>query len=286
MGELNELLTENGGVLRTGQGRQWNNRLEHWARAGRLHRVLPGVYVAAGHEKDVSILARAAAAYSPRSVIIGAAAATLTFWPQHPVAAVGVAGVRVRGNWPGFEFSERVIPRTHRTMIGEVSVSDPALTAVDLVGLSGDGAAYDEVLRRGVARWPDLVAALEATPHRRGNTARRILLADSRYGAFSHFERRAHRILRANGLTDWVANQPWNFRGRWYRPDVRFLSSRLILEFDGYENHSTRDAFCADRVRWRGMTLADHLVLPFSWRCMDDEPQFVREVRRGLRLAA
>lgn len=280
------VLPETAGILRTNGDPSWNSRLSYLAGKGKLQRVLPGVYVDPAAVDTLELKVRAVKALDPNAIIVGRAAAALTFWPKLAVGDIEVANRRQRGSWPGFLFSERQVPAEHIVERHGVRMSSAAWTAVDLAGRMKDGAPLDQVLLRRAATVEQIPQALGATPWRWGNKVRRQLVAESGFGAFSALERKGHKILRGAGITDWLANQPILINGRWYLPDVRMRRKRLILEFDGRLFHSRPETFVSDRVKYRDMGLGGYLVLPFTYGCVVDDPEgFVAQVRRGLRIA-
>lgn len=281
-----ESLLADAGVYRVTPDRSRSRRLQYLSRTGRLRRLLPGVYV----EPEVAdrLLTRVLAvmAFDPSAVICGGAAAALTFWPELEVPVISVAHRRFSGRpYPGFEFSRRSIPMELIEVRSGVRISTPACTAVDLAGGEIAGDAIDRALRSRAVRPAELSHALRVWPDRGGNKQRRQLVEDSAYGPFSEFERRAHRILRRGGITEWVANEPYLFNGKLYIPDLRGKRVRFVMEFDGYEFHQSRTSFINDRIRWRDMTLAGWLVLPSGWELINNEGEFLNQVRRGLALA-
>lgn len=274
------------GVYRIGRDRSHNRRLQYLSRTGRLLRLLPGVHVEAEVADRLVTRALAVMAFDPHAVICGAAAAALTFWPELQVPVVTVAHRRFSGRpHPGFVFSERTIPGELIQVRNGVRMSVPAFTAVDLAGGEFGGDAIDRALRSRAVRPAELSHVLQVWPGRAGNKERRQLVEDSAYGPFSEFERRAHRILRRDGITEWVANEPYLFNGKLYLPDLRGKRVRFVMEFDGFEFHQSRTSFINDRIRWRDMTLAGWLVLPSGWELINNEAEFLSQVRRGLALA-
>ncbi|MGO1972489.1 MAG: endonuclease domain-containing protein [Propionibacteriaceae bacterium] len=151
------------------------------------------------------------------------------------------------------------------------------MTALDLVD-DMDGAAIDRVLRTGSARLPDLWRALELTPGRRGNGARRSLLVDSRDEPWSEAERLLHRLLRAAGLTGWVTNVTVGRGGFRCFVDVAFPAVKVGIEVDGFAFHAAqagREQF--DWDRYRDSTLVAHgwRMLHFTWPHLTDQPEWV-----------
>jgi len=70
--------------------------------------------------------------------------------------------------------------------------------------------------------------------------------------------------------------------GGGFRPDFLWREQRLIVETDGRDVHSTRQAFERDRKRAQRLTLAGWRVVRFTWRQITREPKRVAETLRAL----
>lgn len=138
----------------------------------------------------------------------------------------------------------------------------------------------------GAVKVRELTSALELTPSRPGNALRRRLVRDVKTEGCSPLERTGHRYLRRAAIDGWVANRGILVLGQRARPDVRFRARKLVLEFDGFAFHSSRAAFEHDRGRGNLFALDGYLVLHFTDRTLQDSATFIRQVRRGLRIAA
>lgn len=267
-------------------GADWHrNSLSRAASAGTIVAVLPGVYLRRDLAGDPLWLAAAAMRWRPGAVITGALAAQITFWQELDVDVVDVA-TRTLTNRPGYRFSRRTIPEHLVQQHGHFRISAPALTAIDLA-VTHSPEAIDHALRSRLLRISDLHAALTATPGRAGNRARRAMLLGSRTEPWSEAERRCHHLLIEAGITGWVANAPVSIDGKRYWLDIAFRDVKLALEVDGYQFHSARDSFEADRARHNALTVAGWTTLHVTWRQVTEHPDYVvRIVRRALRRAA
>jgi len=188
------------------------------AGTGELVPVLPGVYLRADVAGNQQWRAAAVAAWRPEAVLLEEMAAALTFWPELAVSSLAFA-CKTTVRRPGLRFTRREIPSEWLTHRGELRLTHPALTALDLAATRG-GDAIDRVLRSRQARIADLYAALAATGHRRGNPQRRLLLLESRAEPWSAAERIAHTILRGARIRGWRANVPVRLDGHDYFLDV------------------------------------------------------------------
>ena len=137
-------------------------------------------------------------AASPDAVLLGAAAARISFWPAAPLDHVEAAVRCVLKPQPGFSFSRRRIPEELIAVRGGLRYTVPALTAIDLATFECSD-AIDIALRVRAATLAGMYEALRMTPHRAGNLEKLKLLIDSRNEPWSAAERLSHRLLRAAG---------------------------------------------------------------------------------------
>ena len=156
-----------------------------------------------------------------------------------------------------------------------------ALAAVELS--TEDSAFLDSALRGGV-RLADLWEAYRLTPQRPGNVERRRLLIESRDRPWSPAERRAHIALRSARIKGWKTNLGVRLRsGGLAYLDIAFRKLRLAIEIDGWEFHSTRQAFARDRERDRQLDLLGWRVIRFTALEVIDHPNaFVSDVVAAL----
>ncbi|WP_040161339.1 hypothetical protein [Nigerium massiliense] len=241
------------------------------ARKGRLRRILPGIWAPSRAEMPaeaipendaeagnsdrmvlltdvVELRVRALMLASPDAVVTGRAAARLTWWPD--LEAPVVTAVR-RQSRPaaGFRFQRRRLGADRVVTIGRLRVTDAAQTVLDLVDDLG-GRVIDEALRRRVVTLAQLWTALDETPHRRGNRRRRWLLHDSRDQPWSEAERALHHVLRGLSLPcAWSTNHRVVSTAGTAYLDAALPDLLLAIEVDGFEFHTTRDAFLHDRDR-------------------------------------
>lgn len=278
-------LTSHGLVTLAGD-RSRRNSIHYLASQGLIRRVLPGVFVAAGRATELPVLAAAVMAFDPAAVITGRAAAALSFWPDLPCTVLTAALPGAASVGSGVAVERRRIPPELVIDRGDLRITTPALTALDLCTTSVGPEAIDKVLQQRAATVDDLRTALELTPHRRGNSVRARLLDDVKTEGCSVLERMGHRTLIAGGLDEWVANRHLRVRGTDMRPDLRFTRRKLVIYFDGFTYHSSRAAFDTDREHTILLTLDGYIVLRVTWNMLLDPEEFVRRVRAALKLAA
>lgn len=279
---LDDLLAAHHGVL---VGREHPTLLAYLSRrraAGELIAVLPGVYVSPQGSRSVEVLALAAQRWRHQAYICEEAAARLTFWPELTPSVVALGGVRTRSRATGYVLSRRVTPPDLLVFLGDLRLTSPDLTALDLA-VRTQGASIDRLLRSRRGTLAGMHAALRATSHRTGNPGRRQLLLDSRDEPWSMAERITHRILRAAHFSGWHANHRVSVRGRTYYLDIAFPGLRIAIEIDGRGFHASEAMFESDRARQDELVAAGWRVLRFTWAMLStDENGVVRLIRRTL----
>ena len=72
------------------------------------------------------------------------------------------------------------------------------------------------------------------------------------------------------------------FPGEQFRVDLLWRQQRLIVETDGRDVHTTRQAFERDRERDQRLMLAGWRVVRFTWRQLTREPERVAATLRAL----
>lgn len=263
-------------ILLARDHRPLRNTILRATEAGRLTRLLPGVYVDAGRVGDLSVRAAALQRWDRDAVICGRAAAALSYWPEiKPGGVIEVASPNRHAPQRGFRFSERMIPPELILVRGGLRLTVPSLTAVDLATYEFTD-PIDVALRTRVVTLDTLREAIELTPHRRGHTDRRRVLLDSRDAPWSAAERLAHRLYRRAGISGWVTNLETLVPdvGTFFI-DIAFRRERLASEIDGRLHETDVDVFETDRTRQNALVLEGWMVLRFTWHLLQDEPRYV-----------
>ncbi len=215
-------------------------------------------------------------------MLVGGAAAKLTFWPEVRVTDITCAVASRRAPRPGFQFVKRRVPPELITHHHGARLTSPALTAMDLCDALG-GEPIDQALRTRTATLRQMRRALDLTGSRQGNTVRRMLLLDSRDKPWSEAERLFHRMLREAGITGWKANRGVRADGWTCYIDVAFQHLRLAVEIDGRLHENDPKIFQHDRWRQNALVLDGWRVLRFTWEMLTDHPEMViATVRRAL----
>jgi very-short-patch-repair endonuclease len=281
MREILDRLEYGRGVIDRRTNRDLSGPLDRALRNGQLMGMLPGIYCLPSSADNVDIRILAALTWSGAgAVLTGWAAARWTFWPgvTVPVVSVALTTTGLRGR-PWLRLEHRHIPDELVCHRGRWAVTRPSLTAVDLADSRSGGAVIDQVLRTRSGTLDQMWAALESTPHRRGNALRTRMLTESRHEPWSELERDTHTLLDSAGFSGWITNAPVLE----YLVDILFRAERLVVELDGWEVHGTRFAFEADRRRRNQIEAAGYRVLNFTARQVRDDPQWVIEIiRRAL----
>jgi very-short-patch-repair endonuclease len=97
--------------------------------------------------------------------------------------------------------------------------------------------------------------------------------------ADSAAERLLQRILRAAGITGWVAQHPVGA----YFVDVTFPRCRVAVEVDGWAWHVDVERFRADRRKGNALARTGWDLLRFTWHELSDQPAaVVSEIRAAV----
>ncbi|MFT4296909.1 MAG: DUF559 domain-containing protein [Micropruina sp.] len=252
--------------------------------ADRIVRVHPGVFV------DTELLwsrhtrLAAALAARPSAVLWRASAVAAITFSKEPF----VKGERVElaqpsdAPGPGLRITRRLITTVRR--FNGLRCPAPAVVAVEAAARD-DGRTAELFLREGTVRPYELVDALAEFAGSRHQRIRSEVVRSFADNPWSGGERELQQLLRGAGISGWVANAELRLAGCVCYPDVLFPDARVILEFDGYEVHGTRQAFESDRVRQNRLVLARYTVLRITWRRLQDDPDAVlAEIRAALAL--
>lgn len=271
-------------VISRHQHRDRGHLLDRAHRRGEIRRILPGVY-ARNEELTWKHLVSAVSLWDPNAVIIGEAAAALTFWPDLVPAEVHVVSRRrPRCIDPRIRLFDRSIPSEMVRQRRGVRHIRGELAAVSLVSELGTD-VLDVALRSRRVTLDQLWYAFELSPHRRGNVERLHALIDSRAEPWSALERVAHRQLHAAGIGHWIANAPIVCDGEQYYQDIAMLRCPVTIELDGWEFHHSPQQFEDDRHRGNLFRLAGRTVYRFTWAMVHNGDYFVDTVQRAIEIA-
>ena len=247
-------------------------------RRGRLRAVLPGVHAIAEHADEFEVRVAAVGRWDPDAVVVGAAAARLTFWPEAPMGAIEVATSR-RGAYRGFRLVRRRVPAELVTRRQGTRVAVPALAVLDLAGITTE--PIDRALRARAVTLQGLWDAFALTRCRRGNAQRLLHLIDSRDEPWSAAERLCHRLLRDAGVVGWESNLPVRSGGRLFYLDVAFPEVGVVVEVDGRLHEDDPDVFENDRWRQNSLVVDGWVVVRVTWAMLTEHPEAVIETIRA-----
>ena len=272
--EVDLLVRRGGGLISRRDHPALANTVAWLVRQGKLVPVLPGIYAPPELARNVEVMMRAVSLRHTDAVVLGAAAARASFWPDAPLRTIDVAAATRLARRQGYAFSRRHIPAELVVERAGLRYTAPALTAIDLATFECAD-AIDIALRTRAATLGGMYEALRLTPNRAGNLQRLELLIDSRNEPWSAAERVAHRILRAAGLTGWKTNFPVFLEGRLYYIDIAFPHLKLAIEIDGRLHEEDEDLFESDRWRQNALVADGWRVLRFTWQMLQEHPEVV-----------
>jgi very-short-patch-repair endonuclease len=248
--------------------------IDRLVRNGNLRPVLPGVYAEPDACDSIWTRIRALMRWDPDAVLVGAAAAWVSFWPEIRTSRITCSLRHQRRPQPGYDFTRRQIPSELVVDRSGLRYTAPALTALDLCATVG-GDAIDQALRSRATTLAQLERAMELTAARAGNRMRRRLLLDSRAEPWSKAERLFHCLLRDAGITGWKANRPVVLDDSTFYVDVVFRKLKLVIEIDGRLYHTGSEVFEKDRWRQNLLILDGWCVLRFTWTMIEERPEDV-----------
>lgn len=237
---------------------------------GQVERLLPGVYGKVGAGETLDGKLQAVRAYGDEFVVTRHHAAALTWWPEVECPSTWRLACP-RAVEPGYELvsSSGLIPPPLLTKHQGCWLTAPALTVLDLIPEFDADVVYLALRRRAVTV-EQLQKAMALTPRRRGNRRRREILAETASAPWSHLERDAHRHLREAGLTGWRSNHRVDVSQTHYYIDAAFLEEKVGVELDGFEFHSSRDAFERGRARDADLAAVGWLMVHFTAETASD----------------
>jgi very-short-patch-repair endonuclease len=220
--------------------------------AGRLHRVFRGVYLV-GHPVPAPLALELAALFAvgPGAVLSHLTAAWLhALLPRPDIVHVTHATRRCRRQ-PGLHPHFTKLEAAEITTKHGLRLTTPARTLHDLASFLApatlERATNEAEVRNLVPRRPG------ATPTR--SVAERRLLA----------------LLRRAGLPPTATNT----RVASYEVDVLYGPQRLVVEFDSFAFHGTRQALERDRRKDLALRAAGYDVIRVTWAQLTEQPEAI-----------
>ena len=265
-----------------------SKEIEGGARSGQWPRIHRGVYRVRGAPRtQLQSLLAAVLAAGPGAMASHRGAAWLWGLTKEPRLEVG--GHRHHRPATGSVVYHRLSGEARPVLRRAVPCTDPLLTVVHLAGLGNESLLLAS-LDRGIASGLFSAAAVGAELGRRsgkgvagvralrGVIARRLEAEGERT---SDLESAMDRLIVSHGLP--VPERQYQLGGTRYRLDYAWPAARLVVEVDGYSDHSSLDVFRYDRERQNALVLAGWTVLRFTWADVRDRPRHVADqIRRAL----
>lgn len=239
-----------------------------------MHR---GVYLV-GHDALAPYAREMAAAlrYRGRAVLSHRSAGAI--WGVLPqpsrVVDLTVVGADIRSS-PGIRVTRtEVLDRRDFRWRHGLPVTAPARTVLDLAGGLDDDIeierAVAELRVQGLARGPELTAAMDRSPTRKGVARLRRLMAAEQGPALTRSK--AERILRRMCDQAQLPRPVSSAKPCGFEVDFLWPDAGLVVEFDGGAFHRHPRAFERDRRRDQILVAAGYRVIRVTWRQLTEEP--------------
>jgi len=230
-----------------------------WLR--RLHR---GVYAVGALESELTTPTAALAAYGRNAILSHRTAAVLwRLLPARPADPVDVT--LLNANRRGRNGVR--IHHAQRTQIRRrygLRLTSPAQTLADLPPHELE-TAYNEAL---VLK---LVTNQEVRAFAARSRALRDLVEETPGMTRSRMERRLRALIKQAALPAPLSN----VRVHGHEVDMYWPAHRLVVEFDGWNTHSSRTAFESDRLKDAALQLAGERVIRVTGRQLEGSPHAV-----------
>lgn len=224
-------------VVRSNYPDEYKTHIDWRLRNGELVRMLPGVHRRKEVEETFEVRALAVSQWQPDAILLGAAAARLTWWPELRVDTIVAACKNSRQVAPWLEVHRRSIEPELFLEEDGIRMAGVELSILEM-SITDHGVAMAEGLRRGVTTLAALRAVNKSLPkNARGTVARNRVLAVCQEEPWSALEIDAHRLLREANITGWKANHKVIVDGKTYFIDAAFVAEKIAIEFDGEEFH-------------------------------------------------
>jgi very-short-patch-repair endonuclease len=283
------LVTSSQAIAAIGRGRK-----ERWTKSGRLIRVQPRVSRMAGSPGTWQQHLKAAQLSSGGLVSHRSASQMWGLRRPDDIVEVEVDWHFQPRLWPPAVVHRSTdVAQTESVEREGLLITDPVRTIVDLglvVPPSEVASALDIALGRRLLRVEDL-RRLRSELSKCGRDGVGVVgdLLDQRWPSCgkeeSPLETRFLSLLMAHHLAEpTVQHEIWH-RGRFVaRVDAAYPAIRLAIELDGFEHHSSFDAFQRDRSRQNELTALGWTVLRFTWEDVVRRPASVTDtIRAALR---
>jgi very-short-patch-repair endonuclease len=253
-------------LLQAGFGK---NAIAAKVERGWLRRIHRGVYVVGAPESPLTKPAAALHAAGPNAVLSHRTAATLwEILPPRPADPIDLtlfnANRRARRGLRIHHANQLDIRRRFG-----LRLTSPPQTLLDLAA-SAPGeleAALNEAHVRRLVTHQEVRRMVELS--RPGVRALREVAAENPGLTRSKAERLVRALVKRAGLP---APQS-NVRVAGYEVDLYWPAQRLVVEYDGWDTHSSRPAFESDRLKDAALQLAGERVLRVTGRQLERRPE-------------
>jgi hypothetical protein len=259
--------------------------VDHWLRAGRLHRLHQGVY-AVGHAALRAEGRRLAAvlACGPGAVLSHRTAAAHWGLLRTDQTRIDVTAPRGRHGAPGIRLHRsRSLDAQDTTAHQGIPVTTVHRTLLDVAALAREGELERALAQAERLQLYDHAATTDVIARNNGHRGTHVLArATTREPKWTRNEWEAEflDLIRKAGLPEPQINDAFDAPDHGHcEPDFHWPEHRVIVELDGFETHGTRAAFHADRAKDAALTAAGHRVLRFT---RDDEPAVATQRMRAL----
>jgi very-short-patch-repair endonuclease len=257
------------------------NALAHRIRTGRLHAALPCVFLV-GRPQPTELGPAMAAALHFRGDALVTGLASAQIWGMLDTTQTPDLDDPVDVLRPGRNGGRPRGVRVHRTntiarqdirWCKGIPVTSPALTILRLAA-EMDEFELETVLsagfRKNLVRRTQLDDVMQRNPRAKGIGKVRMLLeqTESLRDTRSRYERKLLKLLEAAELPRPLTNT--TVAGRMV--DAVWPDLRLIIEFDGWQDHGKRKGFETDRLRDQHLLIAGHHVMRVTFRQIDHRP--------------
>jgi len=136
------------------------------------------------------------------------------------------------------------------------------------------GGLFSWAFTRDQADPAQVIDAIRRRRGRRGARAMARYMAMAEIGVVSAGELLLALLLEQHGITGWQPNVRLKLPGQPpYRLDFLFAREKLVVEVDGWEFHSSRQAFEDNRWRDAHLQAAGYRVLRLTWHQLTNQPE-------------
>ena len=263
--------------------RAWSRRqLDNATDAGSVARPLTGIYCGPNHALDPTVRGEALNLWQPDGAVTGAAALHLyeRSLPR-PARLDLIVPHGHRRDVPPWVRLRQCGPMRSTILAGGV-VSAPMARALLDAWRYAPAADRRDVLWQAlwarVCTWHQLRAEADRAPKVAGRRDLERVLGWFAEGATTPLEVRAkHETFADARFREFEWQVRLTLPTRRARPDMLHRRTKVAVELDGDQHHSTRDARDRDRARRTDLAAAGYAVIGFGWNDITQRPAWCRE---------